>query len=149
MSKTLPKNILICPECMAEKLSYNNNIIRCESCGGRYKHSDNKYFFTRSSEVKTRDPLDKMKFIFKNFPRLYIFFVYLISQVYSSPAKKVCKKFLEEYINENVIAVNFGSGNTDISDNVSNIDIFPYKNVDLTSNMNRFPFKDQSVNIIL
>jgi SAM-dependent methyltransferase len=59
-------------------------------------------------------------------------------------------KFLKEHIEDkDIIALNLGSGNSNISSNVTNIDIFAYPNVDVACNIENLPFKDGSVDVIL
>jgi SAM-dependent methyltransferase len=47
------------------------------------------------------------------------------------------------------VLINLGSGSSDISEKVSNVDIFPYENVDMTCDISSLPFKDNSVDMIL
>lgn len=57
---------------------------------------------------------------------------------------------MNEYVNDkDVVAINVGSGSSDISSNVSNVDIFAYENVDITCDIEKLPFKDKSVDIII
>ncbi|MFC1574179.1 methyltransferase domain-containing protein, partial [Candidatus Latescibacterota bacterium] len=48
-----------------------------------------------------------------------------------------------------VIAVNLGSGSSNISDKVSNVDVFAYNNVDLTCSAEKLPFRNESVDVIV
>ncbi len=147
MSKPLPKNILICPYCSSDKLLFRQNKIECKNCKSEYSHSNDKYFFENIEEKSVFDPIDNFKSIFKKYPVLYKLLVYLFSPVYID--NKSFYKFIEENTSKFSISVNFGSGCYDLSENVSNVDIFPYQNVDLTCNIERIPFQSQSVDTII
>jgi hypothetical protein len=109
------------------------------------KITNEKYFFieTNKHEV-THDSFDKIKLIFKRFPRLYYFLIEIISPVYSS--KKPFKKFMEV---SNGIVLNLGSGNELRRKNIINIDMMDYDNVDIVCDIEKLPFKDNSIDGIM
>jgi predicted SAM-dependent methyltransferase len=60
------------------------------------------------------------------------------------------KKFIKEYVaGKDIIALNLGSGNKDLNENISNVDIFKYDNVDMTTDLLNSPIKDDSVDVII
>jgi len=82
----------------------------------------------------------------KRYDKLYNFLIYLISPVFID---RSLSNFLKKYVeNKDVIALNLGSGNSDISHKIINVDIFPYKNTDICCNISSLPFKDNSIDII-
>jgi len=149
LSKLIPSNILICPECKTDMLEFNGNEIKCLKCGQAFFEKEGKYYFKQYEKENIVDFLDKIKSLFKKYERFYSFLVNLISPV--CPTTDL-KKFLKRYVNpldKDSIVLNLGSGNTNISDLVSNIDIFAYNNVDLICDITKLPFKDNSVDIII
>ena len=148
MSKKIPIDILMCPECSSENLEKNQDCVICGKCGSHYAIEDGIYRFFCLEPDDVHDPFDKLKHFFKRFSKLYNFLIFLISPVYSD--QKELKSFLDNHVNnKDVIAVNLGSGSSDISDKVSNVDVFAYNNVDLTCSVEKLPFRDESVDAIV
>lgn len=147
MSKIIDKNILICPCCQSSLLIENMDNLQCENCQRKYRKVKNKYYFFKFKISVQKDALDKVKSLFKKYWRLYDFSINLFSPVCPSmDLRKFIKKYIEK---KNIIALNIGSGNSNISDNVSNLDIFPYENVDLTCDIENMPIKDNTVDAII
>ncbi len=147
MSKAIKKEILICPNCRSDKLSTCKDIIVCERCGNKYKYLNGKYLFFELTKDDVNDLFDKIKYTFKGYSKFYNFIKYLISPVY---VDKHLKIFLKENVEgKDIIALNLGCGNSNISNNVSNLDIFPYDTVDLACDIANLPFRDNSVDIII
>ncbi len=148
MGKKIPFNILICPECSSENLTIERETMTCENCKSNYRYINDTFQFSNFKTENISDSLDRIKHFIKNYSKLYNFLIYLISPVYSS--RKKLDSFLADFVtNKEVTAINLGSGNSDISDNVSNVDIFAYENVDLTCNIEKLPFRDQSIDVII
>ncbi len=146
MSKRIDTTILICPKCKRQKLDFHDDHIRCEYCKTSYQCTEEKYFFARSSGDDVTDPFDRLKHIFKKYHQLYAFLIYLISPVYSN---RHLKKFIKKHITANTLAINLGSGNSNLSEEIINIDLFPYPNVDMTCDIHRLPFRSSSLDIII
>jgi SAM-dependent methyltransferase len=112
-----------------------------------YDVEDGKYVFKKLEFTKIDDDFDKLKNKIKKFEKLYSFLISMISPVFNS---NYTKKFLNQYASlSNQVILNIGSGNSKISDNVLNIDIFAYDNVDIVCDIESLPFIDNSVDIIL
>jgi SAM-dependent methyltransferase len=147
MSRALPIDILRCPNCKAEELVTTTLVGECPVCHIEFQVEKGRVYFTKLEDEDVIDPLDKIKYYLKRYKKLYNFMILLISPVYSNGH---LKKFLRKYVeNKNIIAINLGSGSSDISANVSNVDIFAYDCVDLTCNAENLPFRDNSVDVIM
>lgn len=59
------------------------------------------------------------------------------------------KRFIRENVNDDIIAINIGSGNSNISERITNIDIFPYHNVNLCCDIESIPIADDSIDIVI
>jgi SAM-dependent methyltransferase len=147
MSKPIDKKILICPTCKSEDLLISGEIV-CRKCDAKYSVDDKKYIFMEYGSDDVKDSLDRIKFIFKKLNKLYNLLIYFISPVYHShKPKRFIKNFYKD--NSNSILLNLGSGNYDISDNMSNVDIFAYDSVDLVCDIANLPIMDNAVDFIL
>lgn len=146
MSKKIDQNILICPNCRSPRLKEMAHSFLCKKCRKSYRKTKDKYFFVGYRRGKNEDVLERIKNYFKKYWRLYQFLIEIISPV--CPTTDL-KRFLRKNVHgKKIIALNLGSGNSNISKNVSNIDFFPYENVDLTCDINNLPFRDDSIDII-
>jgi SAM-dependent methyltransferase len=140
---------LICPECKKDYFRHNNNEVQCLECGKVILTQNGKYNFEQYQVSKIEDSLDKIKYLLKKFGKLYSFLIWLISPVLATGH---LNKFLKTYfqkINNEAIIINIGSGNSDISKFVSNLDIIPYNNVDIICDVTNLPFKNDSVDLII
>jgi len=155
MSKEIKRELLICPKCKNNNLVFIDNKIIC-ACGSLFSYSasnktdENKYYFVSYNEGNVTDFLDKIKYKFKRFSKFYNFLITLISPVY--PFNLRLRRFIKKFITgegDNSIALNIGSGNTNLGENISNIDIYKYENVDLTADLSNLPIKDESVDVII
>lgn len=111
-----------------------------------YVLEDNKYIFNKLEFSDIEDSLDKLKSLIKKYPKIYYFMINLVSPIYEN---KRVKEFLLKNHSSDKIAINIGSGNSVISDDVYNIDIFAYDNVDIVCDITSLPLKDSSVDIVL
>jgi len=147
MGKIIDKNILACPECRSKNISFTDDKITCTKCKAQYSCNNKKYFFSEAEEEEISNTLDKIKYRLKKFSRIYNFLMWLVSPVYSRNHQKM---FLKNYIEgKNVTALNLGSGSSNISSNVSNVDLFPYDNVDLTGDIAKLPLKSESIDYVV
>jgi ubiquinone/menaquinone biosynthesis C-methylase UbiE len=56
---------------------------------------------------------------------------------------------MKEYIHDETVAINLGSGNSNISDKITNVDIFPFKNVNICCDIESLPIIPDSVDVII
>jgi SAM-dependent methyltransferase len=140
---------LICPKCKNDNFKHSDHEIQCLSCGKVIKTINGKYNFEHYSVLKINDSLDKMKYSLKKFERLYSFLIWLVSPVLSTNHLKIFLKTYLQNINKEAIIINLGSGNSNISKFVSNLDIVPYNNVDIICDVTNLPFKSDSVDLII
>lgn len=143
--RTIPKEILICPNCKSGKLMFDDKQVLCKTCSSNYTVDNGCYYFFANNNEKVLDGLDKIKTLFKKFNWFYDLLIYFISPVFVSNNQK---KFIKKNVNSDMISVNLGSGNTVIGREIYNIDLFPYKNVDLTCDITSIPLKTNSVDIV-
>jgi SAM-dependent methyltransferase len=92
------------------------------------------------------DELDILKHRLKKYNNLYGFLINIISPVYPSfSPQRIFSKYLTE---SNSIALNLGSGNSNVSDKILNVDIFEYENVNIVCDIENLPFIDNSIDIV-
>jgi SAM-dependent methyltransferase len=150
MAKIIDRELLICPSCRTDKLSFDSSRILCGHCGQEYAvRKGNTYCFVEAPSPDVSF-LGKIKENLRSFPRIYYFLINAISPVCPAGYFKL-RNFLKNYIYENAgaVIINLGSGVSDVSDRVSNLDIYPYPNVNLTCDIKALPLKDESVDMIL
>ena len=111
-----------------------------------YKMENGKYIFYHLESSDLEDSLDKFKNKLKKYTKFYYWLISVISPVYPDNNEK---KFISSYITEDKICLNIGSGNSNISDQVFNVDIFEYENVNVVCDIEDLPFKDNSIDLIL
>jgi len=145
--KIIYKNLFICPNCKSEKLYFEKHFLKCQECGKLYKvYDDKKIIFEKKEKEDIPDSLDCFKHFIKKYDKLYNLLIWLISPVYASSS---LNRFLIKNIkSKNIVALNLGSGNSNISHKVINVDIFPYKNVDICCDIAKLPFKNNSTDVI-
>ncbi len=149
MKKEKLKEILACPKCQSKLVLQSDNFT-CSSCGKVGQVEDSKFvFFKIDTEVSTASGfLSQCKeFIKTRFPKLYPQIIDWISPVYSS--RKQAKWTLRGVDDAEKIILNLGSGCSDLSENVINVDIYPYKPADLLASIHSLPIASNSVDIIL
>ncbi|MFA5014522.1 MAG: class I SAM-dependent methyltransferase [Actinomycetota bacterium] len=146
IKKTIDKKIFRCPACGRENLLYEKNIIKCDKCNDIYRYQDNKFFFISKRELP-EDFVDRFKYRLKKFSVFYNFLVKVISPVY---VNNRLKKFIETEINkENSININLGSGNKLLSQKIINVDLLPYKYVDIVADIHRLPIANKKIDTII
>lgn len=145
--KEIPFQILICPQCSSTHLIHDNTSLTCDSCNKKYPIINGKPVFKVMTSSEIPDELDILKHRLKKYSKLYSFLVNIISPVYPSfSPHKIISRYLTE---TNSIALNLGSGNSNLSDKVLNVDIFGYENVNIVCDIENLPFKDNSVDFII
>ncbi len=115
-------------------------------CSSQFSVDNGRYIFLKNPP-SALDLLDRIKSIFKSFPRLYSFIVRTFSPVYSPD---FTSRFISDYIQDkSLVSINLGSGAVSLSDNMIDIDCVPYKNVSIVCNITSLPVADSSVDRIL
>lgn len=114
-----------------------------------YQIKEGKYIFIPIKEEVVTDFLDKIKYKIKKFNKVYSILIEIISPVYPQPFFDAKRIILNEIKGKNVVALNLGSGNSDFGDDLLNVDLLPYQNVDLICDIENIPFKDDSVDYII
>jgi SAM-dependent methyltransferase len=106
---------------------------------------DGKWYF-REVDVagETTDSFDRLKLVFKNFPRLYYFLMNVVSPVCND--RRPLKRFLES---AEGLVLNIGSGNSPCQVGVVNVDMMDYENVDIVCDIHYLPFKDNSIDAVM
>jgi SAM-dependent methyltransferase len=96
--------------------------------------------------TETSDWLDKIKLNVKKYPKLYRIIIDVISPVYQKKSYIMIEKYVDI---ENSIILNIGSGPFKLNENILNVDITSYENVDIIADGFNLPFKSNSVDAIL
>jgi len=141
------EQIIICPNC-AIGLKPADAGLTCPNCNLNYKRDQNKIFLTANqgySPELTDEAIFKIKLFFKKFPHCYKLLCYFFGApiVGESP-----NKFLKSFTADSVL-LNIGSGPKVIRDDVINLDIYPFQNVDLVANASVLPIKSACVDAII
>jgi len=145
--KIINEEILRCPNCGQGDLLFNKNIIKCSRCDSVYRFKGSKYSFLQKNATNISEPLDKLKYKFKKYSTLYSLLIKIISPVYSrNNLKKFIKTEIEGKCN---LALNLGSGNIVLADEIINVDLFPYDNVDIAADIHNLPFLDKTIDGII
>jgi len=146
MSKPFNSNALICPSCATNNFSISDSKLKCNVCLNNFDFLNDVYYFKAFNHDQVTDNFDKIKYFLKNNSKIYDLLIKILSPVY--PSLRI-QKFIKTHIKTTgVVAINLGSGNSNISDKVSNIDIFPYKNVNIVCDIEHIPIANNSVDII-
>lgn len=147
MSRPIDPSLLRCPACHSGDLQQADDQLTCAGCGQAYAVRDGKFVFHELTEGDVTDSIDRIKYLFKKLGPLYHTIVHIVSPICWQGEDT---RFIRDYITgRDVVALNVGSGNSDLSPQVSNSDIFAYDNVDLVCDNAAIPLKDNSVDVVL
>jgi SAM-dependent methyltransferase len=102
------------------------------------------YFRKVDKEEETTDSFDRIKLLFKRFPRFYYFLIDVVSPVYGDRAP--LRRFRAAA--EGVI-LNIGSGNQPRRLDTVNVDMMDYENVDIVCDIHSLPFADNSIDAVV
>jgi SAM-dependent methyltransferase len=141
------EKIIACPKCKNKLEKKNISNIKCNKCQTYFQYKNNKYYFLKPNLNTFSNWFDKIKFKFKRNAILYEIIVKIISPVYPGIDNIIKKTFKKQ--NKNSIIINLGSGNTSIIKNIINIDMYPYKNVDIITDIVDLPIMNNSVDLII
>lgn len=114
-----------------------------------YDIKKEKYVFIPIQEEVVTDFLDQIKYRLKEYSKFYNFLIELISPVFPQPFIDSRKIIKNEIKGKNMVALNLGSGNSDLGPDLLNVDLLPYDNVDIICDIENIPFKDNSVDYII
>lgn len=149
-------NILICLSCRSP-LRQGDGALRCTSCDTAYAVNKNGTIFTTPvldrkeyDEAESRG-VNRLKSVIKRYPLLWTFLSYTIGTVMYAglSAKKAVHLSFQNSIKKNLRIINLGSGTRRYKQNIINVDIFPYKNVDLVADARTLPFPDNSIDMVI
>lgn len=139
--------LVFCPICKND-FKINQDQAICTVCGQKYPIIDDRLVITpHISSPTTSDLLSRIKNYTKQFPDFYFFLVDLISPVFFG---NTLTKQLAQYTgdNEECITLNLGSGPRNYTGFI-NVDIYPYRHVDILANIAQLPVRPSSVDFIL
>jgi len=150
-------NALRCPSCEKGDLTDTNGELLCNACSTSFPRILDKIFFTKDSQevmqkynTEATSFVNKLKKQVKEWPALFDFLTYAIGSV--SYFGQRPKQTIESIFGENAknkILVNVGSGITRVHPEVINLDIFPFKNVNIVADATVLPFKDNSIDMLI
>lgn len=109
-----------------------------------------RIYFTRFESNEANNFFFKIKHFIKFRTSIYDNLVSIFGPVFKLPLHLSLNKFFKKYrTSPNQIIVNIGSGNTHLLKEIINLDIIDYKNVDIVSDIDRLPFRDNSIDILV
>ena len=148
---------LECPVCKKGGLSLSGNKLVCSACPESFPVLSGKLCFTKDADVmmqkydaEAKQFVNRLKSLVKKSPRLFMFLTYAIGSVSyfgERPGHTIEKAFGKN--SKSKIIVNVGSGITKLHPDIINLDIFPFKNVDVVADAASLPFKDASVDMLI
>jgi SAM-dependent methyltransferase len=149
--------VLLCTACRRGSLSLRGEELWCSICSALYPVRDSKLCFTKGTDENARKYqteagqfVNRLKSLVKKWPGLFVFLTYAIGSVsfLGQRPKQTIEKLFGRKAQEKII-INVGSGITRIHPAVINLDIFPFKNVDIVADAAALPFKDNSVDMLI
>lgn len=151
------KQILECPRDKGNLEKTNNKDLVCAKCRRVFAVQDNVPLFTAGQnsfeqyEEEIKTPLNRFKSLLKKEPRLFAFLTHAIGSVsnFGKPPQRAIRELFDGEDLKNKIIVNIGSGTKRIIPEVINLDIFPFKNVDIVADTRALPFQDNSVDMVI
>lgn len=152
-------SILRCPNCQSGKLTYREDHLLCQQCQANYPIKNSAAFLIhkelveqyRQYQEEAESPVNKLKTLIKKIPWFFQFLTYAIGSISFfgwSPKKTLKKLYREDELKEKII-LNIGSGIEAIHPEVINLDIFPFKNVNLVTDATKLPIHDGMVDMII
>ena len=111
----------------------------------KFTIENNKYVFKKLEFSDIEDDLDGLKNKLKKYTKFYTWLIKVISPVFDDSH---LESFLATHMKKEMLTLNIGSGNSKISDDVYNVDIFAYDNVNVICDIEKLPFKDNSIDMI-
>jgi len=114
------------------------------------------YFLDLKSQQSTEETklgVNALKTLLKKSPWVYNTLQWIMTPAFSLIGGLTNKKVLEKTFGagnlKDKVIVNLGSGTKKLHDEITNVDIYPFKNVDVVADARDLPFKDGSVDLII
>jgi len=137
---------LQCPLCKGSLSDFPDHM-ECGACKKAYAKEGGKIFFIGSVfSRKDSAPSKDIKNFFKRWPNFYHWIAFVFGPAMYTGLSP--KKFLEKYPSKTMV-FNMGSGPRIINSDCVNMDLFPYKNVDIVADILHMPLKDKTVSRII
>jgi SAM-dependent methyltransferase len=138
----------LCSSCTSPVV-FNKLETECSSCSWRPLNVSGKpsWLGLYPIAIGKSDPLDLLKSKVKKFPRTYTALTSLISPVYPFAGRKDLKLLLNEY--SSGVMVNVGSGADRLHDNILNLDMQPFAQVDALVDAANLPIETGSVDFVV
>ncbi len=108
--------------------------------------------FGFNSETKNDEVSNSAKTIMKRYPWLYNFIKKTVGPSHSPGNRYNLKKRIDELFGDKLggkVVLNLGSGTNRIHPEIINVDLFPFKGVDVVADICNLPFKDSSVDGVI
>ncbi len=138
------QELLVCNNCY-KTLERTDILLICNKCKNKIVIRNGQYFCIPYDVKKSESALYSWKMRFKQNSTFYSLLIHIISPVYS---RNLLKNFIRKNVSDKKICLNLGSGNSHYP-NVFNVDLHPYPNVDVVSDLLHLPFKENSIDIII
>ncbi len=139
---------LCCPKCSASLKSDAEHLV-CAGCGSCYQASGPVSFLNLDAPAlipeKSDSFLSNLKKIFKQYPKVYGLFYYLLGALFVG---QNAKKSLAG-LSKGALIVNLGSGPKRIRPDVINVDLLPLPNVDIIADIAHLPFGNATVDAVI
>lgn len=122
------------------------------------RNKNEKLFFLQARTIQNfklqRDPLDRLKSFLKLIlGRHYKMLIWIVSQhmprIHWATHQTYLSYIVHKFADDKKIVLNLGSGNDRYNENIINIDIFPFKEVDIVAKAECLPFLDDYVDGII
>jgi len=141
--RTIIEDIVVCPSCHGE-LKFFDSRFECPDCARAFPIQNGIQNFLDSNIEKTADSQFQTDRMFESTLTAKIHNVgrKIINSEYMP--KKHISEFIKGIEPERII-VELGSGNRRLRDDVINVDLFPFPNVDLMADVLNTPFRDNSI----
>ncbi len=146
-------SLVSCPQCRGS-LVFTEKQLLCEACDCIYPLSNGIPDLTISSDGDPRDAFEQAD---QKFQQDEMYQKSMTAKIINSLKQTVtCEytpfrqlsKFLEQ-IPEEAVFVEMGSGNRRLLESSITIDLFPFPNVDILSNIQKMPFQDKTVDYVV
>lgn len=147
------KEIIVCPLCHGD-IGLNNGDLLCadNKDHGPFKIDQEKRLFLieRASGIEYGEEhqrgINWLKSFFKRCPRIYYLIWHIFCPVlFSGKRPKSVLKFLPA----DSIILNLGSGPRRICPEFINVDVVPFKEIDIVADVHKLPFRDGSVDAVV
>lgn len=146
--KQLLDGILICPVCRQD-IGAPDFI--CPKCGKKFAAIEGILnFLDDTSKSKAEEDLksdadNRLKNFFKRWPGFYRALSLFVSPILFTGL--TIEKFIRKNADKGSI-LNIGSGPTNVHRNVVNVDLYPFKNVDILASAEALPFRDGVFDVV-